>query len=107
MGRAKGRSGNLVGPRVVDRRCANCDYFVREVSGGPACALKNRPTKETATCGGWQARQACRVCGCSHHDPCPEGCWWVEPDLCSACVLEEGVTEIHAALKAAGKRLPS
>jgi len=22
MGRAKGRSGNLVGPRVVDRRCA-------------------------------------------------------------------------------------
>jgi hypothetical protein len=28
----------------------------------------------------------CRVCGCSDLDACPEGCSWVEPDLCSQCV---------------------
>jgi hypothetical protein len=29
--------------------------------------------------------QKCRVCGCTHLTPCPEGCYWVEDDLCSAC----------------------
>ena len=32
--------------------------------------------------------QRCRVCGCTEITPCntPEGpCFWVEPDLCSAC----------------------
>jgi len=28
----------------------------------------------------------CRVCGCTDDWACPEGCWWVEEDLCSACV---------------------
>lgn len=27
----------------------------------------------------------CRVCGCTDICGCPEGCWWVEPDLCSSC----------------------
>jgi len=27
----------------------------------------------------------CRVCGCTDEHGCPEGCWWVEPDLCSSC----------------------
>lgn len=27
----------------------------------------------------------CRVCGCDDVHACPEGCWWVEPDLCSNC----------------------
>ena len=37
---------------------------------------------------------SCRVCGCTESDACivpqsPFGvCWWVEPDLCSACVDE-------------------
>jgi hypothetical protein len=31
----------------------------------------------------------CRVCGCTEFHACPEGCWWVEPDLCSSCA--EGV----------------
>ena len=30
--------------------------------------------------------QICRVCGCSNEDPCEDGCYWVEEDLCSACV---------------------
>jgi hypothetical protein len=41
--------------------------------------------------------QLCRVCACTEHDACRVdqtgwrsatgglGCWWVEPDLCSAC----------------------
>lgn len=33
----------------------------------------------------------CRVCGCTEHTPCEDGCWWVEADLCSSCaaLLEE------------------
>jgi hypothetical protein len=29
--------------------------------------------------------RACRVCGCTDMRGCPEGCWWVEDDLCSVC----------------------
>ena len=28
----------------------------------------------------------CRVCGCTQNNACPGGCYWVEEDLCSACV---------------------
>lgn len=28
----------------------------------------------------------CKVCGCSWQDPCPGGCEWAEPNLCTACV---------------------
>ena len=28
----------------------------------------------------------CRVCGCSEFHPCPGGCLWAAPDLCSRCV---------------------
>jgi hypothetical protein len=28
----------------------------------------------------------CRICGCTEALPCPEGCWWVEKDLCSNSV---------------------
>lgn len=29
----------------------------------------------------------CRVCDCTEEEACmPEGCEWVEPDLCSSCV---------------------
>lgn len=30
----------------------------------------------------------CRGCGCSESIACPDGCGWVESDLCSACALE-------------------
>ncbi len=29
--------------------------------------------------------RTCRICGCTWEHGCPGGCWWVEPDLCSAC----------------------
>ena len=28
----------------------------------------------------------CRVCGCTEHRACNPPCYWVEEDLCSACV---------------------
>jgi hypothetical protein len=28
----------------------------------------------------------CRICGCIDEEACPEGCYWVEPNLCSSCV---------------------
>ncbi len=35
----------------------------------------------------------CRCCGCHDLDACVDedsdmACWWVEPDLCSACAAE-------------------
>lgn len=30
--------------------------------------------------------QVCRICGCTWNSPCNEGCYWVEDNLCSACV---------------------
>lgn len=32
--------------------------------------------------------QVCWVCGCTNERGCPEGCWWVERDLCSSCSAE-------------------
>lgn len=29
---------------------------------------------------------ACRVCGCTESRACPDGCYWVEEDLCSECL---------------------
>jgi hypothetical protein len=29
--------------------------------------------------------QICRECGCTQNNACPNGCWWVEEDLCSDC----------------------
>lgn len=29
--------------------------------------------------------QSCRECGCTQNNACPNGCWWVEEDLCSDC----------------------
>lgn len=45
----------------------------------------------------WQLRfleaifvRTCRVCGCTEHAACSPPCWWVEPDLCSACQTTQG-----------------
>lgn len=42
----------------------------------------------------------CRKCGCTERDACYDertgtGCWWAEPDLCSACATQK---EINAAV---------
>lgn len=44
-----------------------------------------RPLSPTT---GSQTR-SCRICGCTEFTPCSnpldQPCWWIEPDLCSAC----------------------
>ncbi len=35
----------------------------------------------------------CRVCGCTDLHGCPEGCWWVEEDLCSSCTQPKEESE--------------
>lgn len=32
-----------------------------------------------------RTEMVCRVCGCTDDNACPGGCYWVKPDLCSAC----------------------
>ena len=32
-----------------------------------------------------QIMRTCRSCGCTDERACPDGCWWVEDDLCSTC----------------------
>lgn len=27
----------------------------------------------------------CLDCGCSDNNPCPQGCYWIQPGLCSSC----------------------
>lgn len=34
---------------------------------------------------GLEDDRICHACGCSELDPCPEGCWWHDDDLCSRC----------------------
>jgi hypothetical protein len=36
---------------------------------------------------------ACRVCRCTEERGCEEGCWWVQPGLCSSCVPAVRVTK--------------
>lgn len=31
--------------------------------------------------------RTCRVCGCWEMQACPQGCYWVAEDLCSACAV--------------------
>lgn len=35
---------------------------------------------------------ACRLCGCTDDRACPGGCYWVFPNVCSACAPEEPET---------------
>jgi hypothetical protein len=46
-------------------------------------AIKDLAAKSS---GGPDPLQKCRVCGCSHFEPCNPPCSWVKgQDLCSAC----------------------
>jgi len=39
----------------------------------------------------------CRACGCTNEEACPEGCSWVEEDLCSECVPKKPAPKVRAA----------
>jgi hypothetical protein len=36
----------------------------------------------------------CRVCGCTDDMACPGGCFWIEPNLCSACATPEQIKTV-------------
>lgn len=42
----------------------------------------------------------CRVCGCTDVDGCEGGCYWVEDDLCSNCVVTQHVDRMSSLLYA-------
>lgn len=37
--------------------------------------------------------EICRVCGCTERESCEPFCLWVDTDLCSACVADDGFEE--------------
>lgn len=45
----------------------------------------NRVTKlnEHLETGDYRLDRKCKVCGCTELNGCPNGCYWVEEDLCS------------------------
>lgn len=47
---------------------------------------------------------ACRVCGCTEHNACPDVCWWIEEDLCSNCEGLEAVPERPVEFGRVGKK---
>lgn len=69
-----GRSGT-----AYDR---DCGAFKTTVKTHGHCR-HHSPADQSAPPGKPEAR--CRLCGCTDNHACPGGCWWVEPDLCSAC----------------------
>lgn len=53
-----------------------------------AAKKKKGAKKKSKTVAARMARSkvgTCRVCGCTDAEACPEGCVWIEPDLCSEC----------------------
>ncbi len=44
----------------------------------------------------------CRECECTTEAPCPGGCSWVEPDLCSRCAGEDLDDELDGDLEDGG-----
>lgn len=42
-------------------------------------------------------KRKCRVCGCTEMQACPDGCYWTEADLCSACTVgDEDIESVVA-----------
>lgn len=70
---------------MLKRICPNC---------GEECFSKSRTkTLVCLFCGAMvlpPGPGVCRVCGCTDQYGCPEGCYWVEPDLCSSCAGDAG-----------------
>jgi hypothetical protein len=70
----------------------NIAQYIADMSKAPE--LEKAPPKQKAaakkkTAPKPKEEQKCRVCGCTDSSPCPDGCSWVEKDLCSACQGKE------------------
>lgn len=70
-------------------QCPNCfeEWGVEEISfqvcdhcGYPEDTDEWRDTDEEYD------EPECRECGCTQHNACPGGCYWVSENLCSKCI---------------------
>ena len=81
------------GAAFDEQGCVEEDWFVRDLGTG----LISRYRTTVMTCPAhidgidleFRRLLACRSCGCIDDQACPDGCYWVEADLCSACVPED------------------
>jgi len=64
-------------------------------SGVDTCLeLLTRPLDTAAPPGGIEPGEPrCRICGCTDDRACEGGCFWIEEDLCSACLKTATVLE--------------
>lgn len=72
----------------------NLSIFECDGCGCPGTELEHLPDEASLYCPICGTRTPtdiarCRECGCTDQLGCPEGCWWVEDDLCSSCASEE------------------
>jgi exonuclease SbcC len=68
---------------------AGFQLFVARVGEGPLCV--NGVEVGAEPC--------CRVCGCTEARACPQGCSWTDvPNVCSACLETQEITEMEAGL---------
>ena len=88
--------------RAGERAIEAVGYLLREAvvgyDGVPEAAWWEGALHEPGTfrlpaCAG----MVCRQCGCSHNDPCDEGCGWHADGLCTACAGEEPDAGVEAA----------
>ncbi len=79
----------LPGAEPTGYGCHGCGAIEEAANNGglpQGWVEKKFPTRTFFLCTECQRDvQICRVCGCSEEDPCDNGCFWDEEDLCSAC----------------------
>ncbi len=64
----------------VDEIVANSEGVYKDRNHYIDLAVREKNKKELK-----KAKQTCIKCGCTNEKACPGGCYWVEPNKCSAC----------------------
>jgi len=64
-------------------------YITRELAEAVVYFEKRSVSREVRSIVRFEIRRGtigmCRECGCTDRHACPDGCHWVQPDLCSEC----------------------
>ena len=86
------RPSDVAAGKVSPAFCGNCKHeFPTDALYCPNCGQRAKWPKAVSgisTVAKGESERKCRVCGCTDDYGCPEGCWWVEPNLCSRCAVE-------------------
>jgi hypothetical protein len=69
-------------PQDADRLALRVTADAEDVAGAIAEAWRLGARMAMNAARGFHV---CRICGCWELEACEGGCWWVEPDRCSAC----------------------